>query len=106
MDHIDDRALLQAKLATRDLTGLLVPQEEADRKRQAREAAQGQMSQAQLEFLQAQIRNELSQAFKNIAQGQKNQATADAETADSALNILERGLGGHEQDQGAAAGAR
>jgi hypothetical protein len=106
MDHIDDRALLQAKLATRDLTGLLVPQEEADRKRQAREAAQGQMSQAQLEFLQAQIRNELSQAFKNITQGQKNQATADAETADSALNILERGLGGHEQDQGAAAGAR
>jgi hypothetical protein len=106
MDHIDDRALLQAKLATRDLTGLLVPQEEADRKRQARESAQGQMSQAQLEFLQAQIRNELSQAFKNITQGQKNQATADAETADSALNILERGLGGHEQDQGAAAGAR
>jgi hypothetical protein len=106
MDHIDDRALLQSKLATRDLTGLLVPQEEADRKRQAREAAQGQMSQAQLEFLQAQIRNELSQAFKNITQGQKNQATADAETADSALNILERGLGGHEQNQGAAEGAR
>jgi hypothetical protein len=39
LDHLDDRKLLGMKLATRDLTGLLVPQEEADRKRTAREQA-------------------------------------------------------------------
>jgi hypothetical protein len=46
LDHLDDRKLLGMKLATRDLTGLLVPQEEADRKRTAREQAAGQMSDA------------------------------------------------------------
>jgi hypothetical protein len=105
LDHIDDRKLLQQKLATRDLTGLLVPQEEADRKRQLREQSAGQMSQAQLEFLQAQIRNELSQAFKNIAQGQKNTAAADAETVDTALGILERGMSDGQSGQGATSGA-
>jgi hypothetical protein len=106
LDHIDDRKLLNMKLATRDLTGLLVPQEEADRKRQIREQAAGQMSDVQMRLLEAQVREALSQAFKNITQGQKNQAATDAETADTALTILERGMSGGESDQGTSAGAR
>jgi hypothetical protein len=104
-DHIDDRKLLSQKLATRDMTSMLVPEEEADRKRQAREQAAGQMSSAQYEFLQAQIRETLARAFKEITQGQKNTATADATTANAALDILERGTSG-ESDQGAAATTR
>jgi hypothetical protein len=105
LDHLDDRKLLNMKLATRDLQGLLVPQEEADRKRQAREAAQGQLSDAQMQLLMAQVRNELSQAFKNITQGQKNSAAADATTSNAALDILERGMPGGESDQGTTSGA-
>jgi hypothetical protein len=104
-DYIDDRKLLEQKLATRDMTAMLVPDEEAQRKRQVREQGQAQMSQTQLELLQAQVRDTLAGAFKNITQGQKNQAAADATTANSALDILERGLSGSE-DQGANATTR
>jgi hypothetical protein len=105
LDHLDDRKLLGMKLATRDLTGLLVPQEEADRKRTAREQAAGQLSDAQMQLLQAQIRKELADAFKAITQGQKNQAASDAEVANTAFDILERGMSDGESGQGAAAGA-
>jgi hypothetical protein len=99
-DHIDDRKFVEQRLAVRDMQSMLVPEEEADRKRQAREQAQGQMSDSQMQLLAAQIRNELSQAFKNITQGQKNSAAADAQTSNAALDILEHALNGAEQDQG------
>jgi hypothetical protein len=103
LDHLDDRKLLGMKLATRDLSGLLVPQEEADRKRQAREQAAGQMSDLQTQMLQAQIRELLANAFKSITQAQKNQAATDAETTNTALDILERGMGDGESGQRASA---
>jgi hypothetical protein len=65
LDHLDDRKLLGMKLATRDLTGLLVPQEEADRKRQAREQAAGQMSEAQMRAAAGADSQGAGHAFKN-----------------------------------------
>jgi hypothetical protein len=104
-DHIDDRKFLEQKMGVRDMQSLMVPDEEATRKRMAREQAQGQMSQVQLELLQAQVRETMAKAFKEITQGQKNTAAADAETANTALDILEHGLNG-ESDKGASATTR
>jgi hypothetical protein len=105
MDHLDERELLKQKLATRDMTAMLIPEEEAKRKRQLREQSAGQMNQLQMEALQAEVRKTLADAFKAITQGQKNQAAADAETTNTALDILERGLSGDE-NEGAAATTR
>jgi hypothetical protein len=58
-----------------------------------------------MQLLQAQIRKELADAFKAITQGQKNQAASDAEVANTAFDILERGMSDGESGQGAAAGA-
>lgn len=100
-DHIDERKFVEQRFAVRDMSSLLVPEEEADRKKQVREASLSQQSQTQLELIQAQIRDFLSSAYKNITQGQKNSAAADAQTANTALDILEHGLNG-EDEQGAS----
>ena len=42
--------------------------------------------------MEANLRKILSDAFKNIAQGQKNTANADAQLVDTALSVLERGM--------------
>lgn len=99
-DHIDERKFVEARMAVRDMTSLLVPEEEAERKAAQRMQGQSDQMQAQMELLQAQMRNFLAQAYKNITQGQKNQAASDAQTANTALDILEHGLNGTEQDQG------
>ena len=41
---------------------------------------------------EATIRKTLSDAFKNIAQGNKNSAAADAATVQAALKVLEAGM--------------
>lgn len=104
-DHVDERKFVEQRFAVRDMASLLVPEEEADRNKQAREQAQGQQMQAQLEQIQANIRNLLAQAYKNVTQGQKNTAASDAQTANTALSVLEHGLNGTEQGQGAPSGA-
>jgi hypothetical protein len=43
-------------------------------------------------LLEANIREIFARAFKEITQGQKNQATADAETANAAIDIMEKGM--------------
>jgi hypothetical protein len=73
------------------------------RNRAARVAAQAEMSDLQKEALKAEIRKTLADAFKAITQGQKNTAAADAETTNTALDILERGTDdGSEGTSGAS----
>lgn len=91
-DWIDEESFIRQRMATRDMTSLMLPKEEAMRNRSQRMAAQAEMSDLQKQMLQAEIRNTMADAFKSITQGQKNAATADATTTNAALDILERGL--------------
>lgn len=92
MLHVDERKLVEARFRTRDLEDILVSSEEAERRKQSQQQAAASMQEQQQKMIEAQIREVLSNAFKNIAQGQKNQANADAQVAKSAIDILEQGL--------------
>lgn len=104
MVHVDERKLVEARFAVRDLTGLLVSEEEAKRRQAANAERQQQMEAQQREMQEAEVRKILSDAFKNIAQGQKNSANADATSVQSALKILEQGLDDATQPQASNAG--
>lgn len=92
MMHVDERKLVEARFSVRDMQNLLVPPDEAKRRKQAREQSSKSDQQQKQELAAAQIRKTLSDAFKNIAQGQKNAANADAEKISSALEVLEKGM--------------
>ena len=61
--------------------------------------------QQQEELVAAEVRQVLSAAFKNISQGQKNSAAAEATQVQATLNILEKGLTSETGQAGAAASA-
>lgn len=104
-DHVDEREFVKQRFAVRDMTSLLVPEEEAQRKKEARESAQAAQMQQQMKMIEAQIRDTLSDAYKNITQGQKNSAAADAQQVNSAVAILESAMNGQE-DQGTGGSTR
>jgi hypothetical protein len=90
--HIDDRKWVKARFAARDLTDMLVSEEVADRRKTAQDQQASQAAQQQAAQMEATIRQTLADAFKNIAQGQKNAANADATAIETALDLLERGM--------------
>lgn len=101
MMHVDERKLVEARFAVRDMQNLLVPPDEAKRRQQSSEQQQQMAMQQQSELNAANIRKTLADAFKNIAQGQKNSANADAAKVSSALEILEKSIeheGGSSSD--------
>jgi hypothetical protein len=98
-DWIDEEEFMRQRLATRDMTGLMLTKDEAMTNRSARLAAQAEMSDLEKETMKAEIRKTLADAFKSITQGQKNSALADATTANAAIDILEAGT--ENGDQGA-----
>lgn len=89
-DWIDERKFVEQKFAVRDMTSIMLPEEEAKRKREAREASTGQMNELQMEQLRAEVRKTLAEAYKNITQGQKNASASDAHMAVTALDIMSR----------------
>jgi hypothetical protein len=95
--HVDERKLIEQRFAVRDLSGMLVPAAEAERRKQAAGAEAGQQSQQQQELVAAEIRKTLAEAFKSVAQGQKNAAGAEAQQVKSTLDILEKGLASEPQ---------
>jgi hypothetical protein len=102
--HVDERKLVRARFDSRDLSDMLVTEAEAERRQGAAAQQQAQMAEQQQHLAEANVRKLLSDAFKNIAQGQKNQAVADATMVDSALDILEKGLQGGTGSQTAGNG--
>jgi hypothetical protein len=100
MVHVDMRKFVKAKFAVRDMTDLLVSQEEADRRQAQQDAAAAAQQKQQTEMVEAEIRKSLADAFKNIAQGQKNTAATQALQVDTALNVLVQGLGGEGKPAG------
>lgn len=102
-DHINDRKFVEARFAARDLAGLLVSADEARRRQDGR----AQLAQAdkdkQIEMLDANIKKVLADAFKGIAQGQKNAANADETSVKTALSMM--GAGADDEQQGTGGGA-
>lgn len=90
--EVNMRKLVEARFAVRDLEGLLITPAEAERRDAAEAKAAGEAAAKQAELMEAQLRETLSQAFKNISQGQKNSAAADATTVKTTLDVLEKGL--------------
>lgn len=90
--HVDMRKMTLARFKARDLGDLLVSEDEADRRQAAMDKSNSDQAQQQSELTEANIRKLLSDAFKNVAQGQKNVAGAQAEAINSALLLLEQGV--------------
>lgn len=99
-DWIDEEKFVRQRMATRDMESMMLPKDEAMRRRAERLAAQAEISELEKTTMQAEIRKTLAEAFKNITQGQKNAAAADAATVNSAIEVLETGME-ENGDQGA-----
>jgi hypothetical protein len=95
-DHVDERKFMEQRFAVRDMCSLLLPEEEAERKKDARSQQAALMADLAKRLQESEERLNLANAYKNITQGQKNSAAADAQTANAALQILEMGLNGDE----------
>lgn len=90
--HTDERKFAEALYKVRDLGNLLVSPGEAKRREQQAQQAQQEAQAAQRALNEANERKLLSDSYKNIAQGQKNSANADAEAVSTMLNILDAGM--------------
>lgn len=88
--HVDERKFVEQRFAVRDMADLLVPLDEAKRRQAAQQQQQQMQQNQQQEMSEATVRKLLADAYKNIAQGQKNTATADAEQVNTALAMLEQ----------------
>jgi hypothetical protein len=90
LDHVDERKLVEARFAVRDMQGILVTPDVADQRKAQRSQQEQEMREQQKELMAAEIRKTLADAFKGVAQGQKNSASADAQAVNAALDIMER----------------
>jgi hypothetical protein len=92
MLHVDDRKLAEARFRVRDLDDMLVGEAEANRRKKAQDDAAAQQAQQQNAYTEANIRQLVTAAFKNVTQGSKNMSMADATVVQSAIAALESGL--------------
>jgi len=92
MLHVDDRKLAEARFRVRDLDDMLVGEAEANRRKKAQDDAAAQQQQQQNAYTEANIRQLVTAAFKNVTQGSKNMSSADATVVQSAIAALESGL--------------
>lgn len=103
-DHIDERKFVEQRFAVRDMEDMLVPPQVAKDRKDARQAQAAQEAEMSRKMLEAQLREVLSGAYKNVTQGQKNAAAADADAVQAAIDILERGLTNEQSEQQATSG--
>ena len=92
MIHVDERKLVKSRLAARDMTDMLVTESEAKRRQAAKDKQMQEQAELAKALSEANERKLLSDAFKNIAQGEKNLVGAQAVTTNAALDILQTGL--------------
>jgi hypothetical protein len=89
---VDTRKFTEARFAVRDLQGLLVAPQEAERRRKARDQQNAEMQDQARQMFQAELRKVLTEAAKDIALGEKSMTAADAQRVTTALDALERGV--------------
>jgi hypothetical protein len=82
------------------MTSLMLPEDEAMRKRAARLAAAAEIAELEKGKLAADTRKTHAEAFKNVSQGQKNAASADKTTVDTALGVVQTGIDNEAGSQG------
>ena len=99
-DHVDERRLVEAKFASRDLEGMLVSEDQARRNKEGRAQVAAQQADQASRMLEAEIKKTLADAFKGVAQGQKNAANADGQSVKTAIDMIKAG----EENDGAANG--
>ena len=99
--YINRYELLRERLSSRDvdlLSGIICDKDEAKRRDDAaNQAAQGQQEQTQ-ELLRAEVRKILAEGVKNLTQADKNTAMANAEEAATMTQTLNTALGQLEGD--------
>lgn len=100
--HVNERKMIEARMAVRDLQDMLVTQDEAARRIAQQQQTLQQQSEMQKSITEATVREMLSGAYKNITQGQKNIAATDAATVNTALDVLNTGLENDIKQQEAA----
>lgn len=93
--YIDDEKFIKARFASRDMVNMLAPADEIARRKAQIAQREERQVQMQEEAAAAALRKTLAEAMKNITQGQKNAANADATTASTVLELL---LAGVKQD--------
>lgn len=88
LEHVDSRKLVQKRFEVRDLTDMLLSEATvANNRAQAQQEMQEQKA-LQDEMMRATIRSELANAFKNVAQGQKNVAATEKSRIEAVEGIL------------------
>ena len=99
--YINRYELLRERLSSRDvdlLSGIVCDKDEAKRRDQAADtAAQAQQEQTQ-ELLRAEVRKILAEGVKNLTQADKNAAAANAEEANTMMQTLNAAMGQLEGD--------
>lgn len=92
-DFVDFRALAKQRLLARELpiAEIMVDDDEAARRAEARQQAQATAMQQQEQEFQANLKVLLSDALKNASQAKKNADAADATTYKAVLDALKLG---------------
>jgi hypothetical protein len=90
-DWVDMGKLTRARLASRDLTSIMVSEAEAQQNKESRQQAMASAQQDQEALGKATVREIYARAYKEITQGQKNASASDAQTAGTVIDILAHG---------------
>jgi len=90
--YVDERKMVEGRFAVRDMQDMMLPEDEVRRAKAGNAQEMQRIQEQEEKTSEANIRKVLSDAFKNIAQGQKNIVGADATAVQSVLKLLEAGL--------------
>jgi hypothetical protein len=90
--YVDRKKLLSARLRARDMDDIMPSDTDIARRLAQQGQQQQQQQDQQNRMVEANVRKVLSDAFKGITQGQKNTAAADADTVNSVIALLEKGI--------------
>ena len=104
--HVDERALVTERLTVRDMGKLLLSEAEVARRQAVQAAEQKKLADGASALNEATVKKTLADAFKNIAQGQKNQSSADATVVEATLAVLEKGIQSDEPARPPAGGGQ
>lgn len=104
-DHVDERKFVEAKFASRDLQGMLVPPEVAKSRKESKAQMASEQAAKADQMHEATVKKTLADAFKGVAQGQKNAAGADQTSIKTALEMQQTGEGNGTGSGNAAGGA-
>lgn len=88
-DHIDERRFIEAKFASRDLEGMLVSEDVVKTRQEAKSQMMAEERERATRMMEAEIKDVLTGAFKNVAQAQVNTAKSDKTAVEAAAKMME-----------------